>query len=68
MTDIGYAQSLMIIVQVCIHTNHKIWHNQTANEHLPFITQPFLGYWLLNSRAAKAHRGFWIINRSLHKL
>ena len=33
-TGIWCAQGLMIKVQVYIHTNYKIWHNQTAKEHL----------------------------------
>ena len=31
----GYAYDFMIIVQVCSHTNYKIWHSQSAKEHLP---------------------------------
>ena len=26
---------LMITIQVCIRTNYKVWHSQTAKEHLP---------------------------------
>ena len=29
---LGYAYVLMITEQVCAHTNHKIWHNQTAKK------------------------------------
>ena len=29
----GYG--FVITGQICSHTNYKIWHNQTAKEHLP---------------------------------
>ena len=32
---LGYAYDFIITVQVCSHTNYKIWHNQTAKEYLP---------------------------------
>ena len=31
----GYAYGFMITGQVCCQTNNKIWHNQTAKEHIP---------------------------------
>ena len=32
---LGYACGFMIMGPVCSHTNYKIWHNETAKEHLP---------------------------------
>ena len=31
----SYVYGFVIAKLVCSHTNYKIWHNQTAKEHLP---------------------------------
>ena len=35
-----YAYGLIFTIEVSSHTNYKIWHNHTAEEHVTLIEIP----------------------------